>query len=145
MFLFLCGCSFAQPSAIALHLNKERQKLTFIFFPPLHARSPTLHTVNSASFPYCGGCSIAETPPLHSSKKKSVKNSIFFLRCLGVFIKPHNRQKAMLIFLEECQGQCKKETFHFGIFSKKSSARLKTIRRLSDESEVWEYLPQIKG
>ena len=71
--------------------SRNAYRLTDIFSPPFHARSPTLHSVNSASFSSCGGCSIAATPPRRSSsaKKSSLpeKGHHFFcsLRCLGGF------------------------------------------------------------
>jgi hypothetical protein len=89
---FFSGCSFAQPSGLAplaLCLKlRNAYRLTYIFSPPLHARSTSLHSVNYASFPSCGGCSIAATPPLRSSKNNNFgyRCNHYFLRCLGVFI-----------------------------------------------------------
>ena len=77
---FFSGCSFAQPSGLAPSRPKRRdfalnqgsppRRVTYIFSPPFHASSKTLHCVNSVRSFSCCGCAIAATPPRRSSSAK---------------------------------------------------------------------------
>ena len=77
-------------SVVTLHLNKERQRLTYIFSPPLHAASPSLHYARAS---FRSRSSVAVRLPQHRVallEKNSVKTP-FFLRCFGVLVEPYNR------------------------------------------------------
>jgi hypothetical protein len=88
---FFSGCSFVQPLGLApfrekryFALNQGTLTLTFIFSPPFHARSITLHFARAT---FRSHPAVAVRLPQHRHgaprKKNSVKNSIFFTAVLG--------------------------------------------------------------
>jgi hypothetical protein len=92
---FFSGCSFAQPSGLApfgekphFALNQGTPTGCIVFFPRRFTLIATsFRYVPSLNSRVYGGCSIAATPPLRSSKNNNFRYryNYHFLRCLGVF------------------------------------------------------------